>query len=86
MARKCKKCGREIVKTDNGFWKDRTGFLPFYCLNWELHEPKKKKAICKYCGRDITKKGKNWKDHTKIKRKECFSDFHNLHRKHKPAK
>jgi hypothetical protein len=84
MARTCKKCGREIIKTPNGFWKDTTAFLPFYCNNWEFHTPAKKKAKCKYCGRSITKKGKRWKDHTKVRPTECCNDVLNMRRKHKP--
>lgn len=82
----CKKCGRKIVKTNSGFWCDLTGFLPEYCGNWEWHKPKRKKAVCKYCGRSITKKGKRWKDHTKVRPTECCTDIRNLDRKHKPAK
>jgi len=86
MARICKKCGREIVKTENGFWKASTYFHPYHCIDWQMHKPKKKKAVCKYCGRIITKKGKNWKDNTEVRRKKCFTDIYHLHRKHKPAK
>jgi|WetSurSiteA1Bulk_404760.scaffolds.fasta_scaffold00156_1 hypothetical protein len=86
MTRTCKKCGREIVKNENGFWRDLTPFLPFYCNNWTWHKPKKKKATCKYCGRIITKKGKKWLDQTKIDRTKCCNDIFNIKRKHKPAK
>lgn len=56
MTRRCKRCGREIVKDATGFWKDFVGVFPHYCgNNWERHEPEEKKTKCENCGREIVK-------------------------------